>query len=127
MTTIQASRFTSRIDVDRDFGAEAHAAAAKHLEAIAAAHDYEEYGDYYHDTDEAPEWPEDMAGPWCACDTCTIRETLHAAWPILRAGAIADLREQVTQWAMANELTAPPLDWATLGAILNEETQEADR
>lgn len=35
-----------------------------------------------------PQWPA-MAGPYCGCETCMIRETLFAAWPHLRDAALA--------------------------------------
>jgi len=38
-----------------------------------------------------PEW-DDLAGPFCGCDTCVVREVLDAAWPFLRQVAI--LQEQ---------------------------------
>ena len=39
--------------------------------------------------DEEPEIEmPDMAGPFCGCMTCQVRETLHAAWPSLRAAAL---------------------------------------
>lgn len=28
------------------------------------------------------EWP-DLAGPYDGCDTCLVREVLHAAWPYM--------------------------------------------
>jgi len=86
----------------RDFGLEAHQAAEAHLHACQAALDYEDYGDYYADLDEdsdgedveLPDYPEDMAGPYCGCQTCMVREVLHAAWPILLEAARAELIEQ---------------------------------
>lgn len=30
-----------------------------------------------------PEW-DDIAGPFCGCDTCVVREVLDAAWPYLK-------------------------------------------
>lgn len=59
----------------RDWGAEAHEAAAKHLEAI-----YEAEHEGVIDLDESP-----AMGPWDGCDTCLIREILHAAWPVIEA------------------------------------------
>jgi len=29
-----------------------------------------------------PEW-DDLAGPFCGCDTCVVREVLDAAWPYI--------------------------------------------
>lgn len=59
-----------------DFGVIAHKAAEAHLNECMAALDAEEEGD-------DSQWPEDMAGPFCGCQTCIIRETLHAAFPII--------------------------------------------
>lgn len=76
----------------RDFGLEAQKAAEEHVMACQAALDFEDYGDYYTDAAadeefEAPEFPENMAAPYCGCETCVIRETLHAGWPILLEAA----------------------------------------
>lgn len=69
----------------RDFGLEAHQAAEAHLEQCwAALADEEGPGD-----EEIP-WPE-TAGPFCGCETCVIREALHAAWPIFVEAARAGL------------------------------------
>jgi len=113
---------------ERDFGAEAHAAAAAHYEACLAAYMHEENDGYYDEYPEgdAPEYPEDMAGPFCDCETCMIREVLHAAWPILEEGAVALLVERMEAWAMVNEIAAPPLDWAGFRtALLGENAAEA--
>ena len=74
----------------RDFGLEAQKAAEEHLMACQAALDFEDYGDYYSGAGEefeAPEFPENMAAPYCGCETCVIRETLHVSWPILLEAA----------------------------------------
>jgi len=34
-----------------------------------------------------PEW-DSLAGPFCGCDTCVVREVLDAAWPHMRALAL---------------------------------------
>jgi len=39
------------------------------------------------DSDWQPEW-DDLAGPFCGCDTCVVREVLDAAWPFLRQVAL---------------------------------------
>ena len=36
-----------------------------------------------------PEW-DALAGPFCGCDTCVVREVLDAAWPHMRALALED-------------------------------------
>jgi hypothetical protein len=71
----------------RDYGYEAHRAAEKHLIACFEALDAEGEGD-------DGQWPPDMAGPFDGCDTCQVRETLHAAWPFLLEAARAELAEQ---------------------------------
>ncbi len=67
----------------RDYGYEAQQAAEKHLEAIEAAEDAAD------GTDNVA-YPE-TAGPWCGCTTCTVRETLYAAWPIMLEAARAEI------------------------------------
>lgn len=63
-------------DVDHFY--EAHKAAEEHLAACWQWMEYEEEPE-----GEAPPEP-DMLGPFDGCDTCTIREILHAAEPHLR-------------------------------------------
>ena len=58
-----------------DLGLEAHQAAEQHLTACWEALDAENEG-------EVVDWP-DTAGPYCGCQTCTVREVLHAAWPYI--------------------------------------------
>lgn len=67
----------------RDYGIEAQAAAEAHLEACFTAL-FEE------SEDGTPQWPE-TAAPFCGCETCTVREVLHAAWPILLEAARAEV------------------------------------
>lgn len=68
----------------RDYGLEAHQEAEKHLSAC-----WEAYFDEEQDGLSDVEWPE-TAGPFCGCDTCIVREVLHAAYPILREGILAE-------------------------------------
>lgn len=42
----------------------------------------DEEGEYAGDHDDAREGAE-LAGPYCGCDTCLVREVLDAAWPHL--------------------------------------------
>lgn len=73
----------------RDYGYEAQQAAEKHLDAIYAAQEATDEAD--ENGIEPPEWPP-TAGPWCGgCDTCMVRETLFAAWPILLEAARAEI------------------------------------
>lgn len=67
----------------RDFGREAQAAAEMHLEACELS--------LMGEDEEPIEVDVDMAGPYCGCTTCVVRETLHAAWPILIEAARAEL------------------------------------
>lgn len=57
-----------------DHAAAAQAAAEEHLEACWT---------HLHDEEQVPE--PDTAAPFCGCLTCEVRETLHAAYPHLRA------------------------------------------
>jgi hypothetical protein len=52
---------------------------------LAAANEFlwlEEEGEFAGIHDEARVAP-DLAGPYCGCDTCLVREVLDAAWPVL--------------------------------------------
>jgi hypothetical protein len=69
----------------RDYEYEAHKAAEAHLAALGEALDLEEEGE------PNVVWP-DSAGPYDGCQTCEIRETLYAAWPIMQERAAAELR-----------------------------------
>ena len=71
------------MNMDIDYGREAHEAAEEHLEACWEALDAENEG-------EVIEWP-NTAGPFCGCLTCQIRETLHAAWPHMELAVRAEL------------------------------------
>lgn len=64
-----------------DYGLAAQRAAEERLEAAWAALDDEE-GEC-----EDPE----LAGPFCGCTTCLVREVLDAAYPHLREAWKADL------------------------------------
>ncbi len=55
-----------------DAGQAAHDAAEAHLNAIWEA-----------ETGEREDSPE--SAPFCGCQTCIIREVLHAAWPVFEA------------------------------------------
>jgi len=64
-----------------DWGVLAQKAAEKHLaacnEALFAIEDGQEV--------ESP-----ASAPFCGCDTCQVRETLYAAWPILERWAVEE-------------------------------------
>lgn len=65
----------------RDWGYEAHQAAVKHLDACDAFMYWEEEGEA--EGEERPAGESPAIAPYCGCQDCTIRETLHAAWPII--------------------------------------------
>lgn len=65
--------------MSRDYGLEAQEAAEAHLEELHMALDAENEG-------AIVDWP-DMAGPFCGCTICEVRETLFAAWPLLLEAA----------------------------------------
>jgi hypothetical protein len=66
---------------------EAHKAAEEHL---AACWQWME-GEESEEGHEEPMVEPDQAGPFCGCQTCEIREILHAAEPHLRRAWEADL------------------------------------
>lgn len=70
-------------DETYDYGLAAQRAAESHLETIYAYDCAEEDG--------CAEGDHPAVGPWCGCETCVVREVLHAAWPHLRAAALAGL------------------------------------
>lgn len=63
----------------RDWGFEAHQAAEQHLDACDA------WLAYYDDPDEQerPAGDDPASAPYDGCQTCLIREALHAAWPVI--------------------------------------------
>ena len=71
----------------RDYGAEAQKAAEAHLAACTEAMFAWEEGD---DLAESP-----ACAPFCGCDTCVVREVLHAAWPFLLLAAEEELTDGV--------------------------------
>lgn len=70
----------------------AHNAAERRLDQLEAA--------LY---DGEADMPEELAGPFCGCNTCIVREVLHAAWPTVMEGAreiIAREVESVRKFGM---------------------------
>lgn len=63
-----------------DFGLEAQAAAEAHLDAC------------FYALDEETKSP--ASAPFCGCDTCCIRETLHAVWPIMLKAAKKEVSDE---------------------------------
>lgn len=88
----------TRTPVVRDFALEAHQAALQHLAACQAAEEIEQAGGTPED------WP-DTAGPYCGCDTCCVRETLFAAWPLLLEAA----RQEVATGGTGGEVATGEL------------------
>lgn len=62
-----------------DVGVLAQRAAETHLAACEVAQfELEECG-----SADPADWPESPASaPFCGCQTCMVREVLHAAWPV---------------------------------------------
>lgn len=69
-----------------DYGFEAQKAAEAHLDAI---YEFEEA--YEQDWPDKDLMDTPAIGPWCGCQTCVVREALHAAWPSLREAARMEL------------------------------------
>lgn len=67
----------------KDWGVEAQRVAEAHLELL------DQWMDYYdneHDPDAGvprPDQPDPSSAPFDGCGTCVVRETLHAAWPVI--------------------------------------------
>lgn len=61
---------------EHDYGHQAHAAAERHLNACHAA--------MYAEEDGEPDVENPAIAPFCGCQTCVVREALHAAWPIIQ-------------------------------------------
>lgn len=67
---------TVHFDNDKDWGQVVHRVVEDHLMAAQMTL-WEESGE------DEPETPVDvdLAAPFCGCDTCVVREVLHAAMP----------------------------------------------
>lgn len=89
----------------RDFGFEAHQAAEDRLDQLGEALYAAEEG--LDGADGAD------AGLFCGCQTCVVRETLEAAWPLLRQAAYEEFCREPHPEATAAVLfsieTAPGL------------------
>lgn len=70
---------------ERDYGAEAQRAAEDHLDACFEALEREETAEPGEEVDSP------AVGAFCGCQTCCVRETLHASWPFLREAALAGI------------------------------------
>ena len=71
-----------------DWGLLAQEAAEAHLQLCEQWMDYNEEFDPQEFT--RPDGEDPSVGPFCGCTTCIVRETLHAAWPIIERGIRAD-------------------------------------
>lgn len=68
-----------------DLQRKAQHAGEERLEACNSMLWHDEEG--YDADGDHPEWDE-IAGPYCGCNTCIVREILDAAWPYLREIAL---------------------------------------
>lgn len=70
--------------------------------------------------------PETLA-PFCSCMTCEVRETLHAAYPHLRAMALADAADELERRMQAFPMQGrhTRAGWAL--AVLRDLGREADQ
>jgi hypothetical protein len=57
-------------------------AAERHLAYADDCLWEDEEGEYADMHDEGPKGP-NLAGPYCGCHTCIVREVLWAAWPFM--------------------------------------------
>jgi len=73
-----------QVELAEDFGAQAQRAAETHLEACWTSFRAEDY----EDVETLP--PSPSVGPFDGCQTCEVREMLHAALPFLQAGFARD-------------------------------------
>lgn len=80
-----------------DYGYEAQQAAEAHLDLCNEWEEWEENGGEEGSL-EAPKGENPAVGPYCGCITCTIREILHAAWPILEAGVRSGDFDEIPAW-----------------------------
>lgn len=80
------------LDVARAIDAhylDAQTAAEEHLAKVYEYHDrLAELG--YSDAVIAQVGDDPAYGPWCGCDTCQVRETLHAALPHLEKAVLVE-------------------------------------
>jgi hypothetical protein len=75
----------------KDVGQEMQRVAEAHLSACQEALWAEESGA---SDEEIPESP--ACGPFCGCDTCQVRETLFAAWPVVEAHFLGEREKLLT-------------------------------
>lgn len=72
----------TEVPLEEDWGAQAQRAAEEHLRAVIA---------HFHAENEGEEVGDSPAvGAYDGCETCDVREVLHAAVPFIEAGLIRD-------------------------------------
>ncbi len=80
---------------DGDYGYAAQQVAEAHRQRCEAWMEFcEEHG--YDDEPEfeqyKPDFPDPSSAPYDGCQTCMVREVLHADWPVIDAYAGAEVR-----------------------------------
>lgn len=79
-----------------DWGVIAQRAAELHLNAcLTAFYASEEELTDQHGDDPVAAVESPASAPFDGCDTCQIREVLHAAWPVIAVAAIDEFVEEV--------------------------------
>lgn len=73
-----------------DYGYAAQVAAEAHLDACEASE--EAYEEALMDGVDLDHIDTPASAPYCACQTCMVREVLYAAWPVLVNGLAELLR-----------------------------------
>lgn len=71
-----------------DWSVVAHQAAEDHLEECELWMSWFDEGE---PEGERPAGEDPSSAPYDGCQTCVIRETLHAAWPVIEEGLRAEL------------------------------------
>lgn len=69
--------------MSRDWGAQAQQAAE---ERVNLCNEWLEWYEEGGGEAPRPELPDPSVAPYCGCQTCLIRESLDASWPIIEAG-----------------------------------------
>ena len=77
-----------------DFGLQAQKAAEEHLARCNEAL-WDDAGDSMLAGIKGAVTDSPASAPYCGCDTCVVRETLHAAWPFLLLAAEEELTDGV--------------------------------
>lgn len=91
---------TCPIHHPHDWGREAHDKAVNHLDACDM---WQAYYDN-EDEEERPAGDDPASAPYCACQTCLVREVLYAAWPVIEEA----VRSGDFDSDVEHECTCPP-------------------